>query len=82
MSLAASGAMICGRCGHTQTFGRTTLVVTRGAATIVFRQVPARICARCGDESVSPDMARAVDRVGEAAIARGVMYDVCDYGSD
>ncbi len=59
--------------------GRTTIVLTRGETTLVFRGVPAQICDACGDELLEVDVAQQLERAGEAALAAGVRYEVRDY---
>jgi YgiT-type zinc finger domain-containing protein len=59
--------------------GTTTITLTRGDATIVIRQVPAQVCATCGEASLAVETARDLEQLAEHAIAGGVRYELRDY---
>jgi YgiT-type zinc finger domain-containing protein len=41
--------------------GRHTITLTHGDSTIVIRQVPAHICATCGEASLDSEIARELE---------------------
>jgi YgiT-type zinc finger domain-containing protein len=59
--------------------GTTTITLTRGDATIVIRQVPALVCAACGEASLTSETACELEQLAEQAIASGVRYELRDY---
>jgi len=59
--------------------GTTTITLTRGDATIVIRQVPAQVCAMCGEASLASDTAGELEQLAAHAIASGVRYELRDY---
>ena len=59
--------------------GTTTITLTRGDATIVIRQVPAQVCATCGEASIDSETALELEQLAEQAIAGGVKYELRDY---
>ena len=56
--------------------GHTTVTFERDRAVLVFRRVPAEVCANCGEAYVSEDItARLLEEAEEAVRAR-VQVDV------
>ncbi len=48
--------MKCVICRHGElTDGSTTVILERGEATLIFKEVPARVCDNCGEEYVSSE---------------------------
>jgi YgiT-type zinc finger domain-containing protein len=63
--------------GNTQP-GHTTVTLERGQAVLVFRNVPARVCANCGEAYVTEEItARLLDEA-EGAVRAHVQVDVRD----
>lgn len=63
--------------------GTTTITLTRGAATIVIRQVPAHVCSTCGEASLDSETALDLEPLAEQMIASGgrvVDYHTQPYG--
>jgi YgiT-type zinc finger domain-containing protein len=53
--------MMCIVCKHGETrLGVTTVVLQRGAATVVINDVPARVCENCGEEYVDEQVVERV----------------------
>jgi len=74
----SSQCVIC-RHGETET-GHTTVTLERGQTVVVFRNVPAHVCASCGEAYVSEDItARLLEEAEEAVQAR-VQVDVRESG--
>ncbi|MBM3214562.1 type II toxin-antitoxin system MqsA family antitoxin [Candidatus Poribacteria bacterium] len=69
--------VIC-RHGETQT-GTATVMLTRDAMTLVFRGVPAQVCANCGEEYVDEETTARLLQVAEDAAQAGVQVDVREF---
>jgi YgiT-type zinc finger domain-containing protein len=69
--------MMCPICrqGETQP-GTTTVTLERGALTFVAKDVPALVCADCGEEYVDAATTEQVLRMAEEAAASGVQVDI------
>lgn len=61
--------------GHTRK-GSASITLERGGATLVFKNVPAEICANCGEIFHDETITRALLDQAEGAAARGVELDV------
>jgi YgiT-type zinc finger domain-containing protein len=59
--------------------GRATVTLERDATTLVIKNVPADVCANCGEEYVSADTAELLLRTAEEAVRSGVQVSVRDY---
>jgi YgiT-type zinc finger domain-containing protein len=67
--------MKCVICKHGQTEpGLTTISVERGGGVVVVRDVPADVCSTCGEEYVSVEVMRELEKTVEQA--RGAGLDV------
>jgi histidinol dehydrogenase len=51
----------------------------RSSATLVFKDVPAEICATCGETCHSEDVTRDLLRQAEHAVFAGAQVLVCKY---
>jgi YgiT-type zinc finger domain-containing protein len=58
---------VCPLCGGEQTAGRTTFTADLGFTIVVVRQVPAAVCAHCGTEWISPQIAARLEKMVAAA---------------
>ncbi|HET6497045.1 MAG TPA: type II toxin-antitoxin system MqsA family antitoxin [Thermoleophilia bacterium] len=65
--------MMCSICrqGETQP-GTTTVTLERDALTFVAKDVPAMVCANCGEEYLDSSTTEQVLRMAEEAAASGV----------
>jgi YgiT-type zinc finger domain-containing protein len=59
--------------------GRATVTLERDATTLVIKNVPADICANCGEEYVSAETTELLLRTAEEAVRSGVQVSVRDY---
>lgn len=59
--------------------GVATITLERGAMTLVVKNVPARVCARCGEEYLDDETLEALEKTADVAMRSGVMVEVRDY---
>ena len=72
--------MKCPICKHGETkAGTASITLERQSATLVFRNVPARICENCGEVFHDADIAASLLKQAEAAAHAGVEFDVRRY---
>ncbi len=69
--------VIC-RLGDTHP-GTTTITLERGAATLVFKNVPAEVCENCGEAFVDEQASANLPGVAEEAARSGVLVDIREY---
>ena len=69
--------LIC-RAGEVHS-GVTTVTLERDGATLVFKNVPARVCENCGEAYVDEEMARQVLQAAQQAVEAGVLVDVREF---
>ena len=69
--------MKCPICLHGETRpGFATVPLDRGRMTVVFCDVPAKVCENCGEAFHDEDVAEAIMQQAEQASAAGVEIDV------
>lgn len=61
--------------------GHTTVVLERGDATLVFKNVPARLCENCGEAFVSAEVNADLLRKANLALDRGVTLELLSYAA-
>jgi YgiT-type zinc finger domain-containing protein len=66
--------VIC-KYGETQP-GMVTVTLERGATTLVFKGVPAQVCANCGEAYVDDRITAQLLTDAEAAVQAGVQVEV------
>jgi YgiT-type zinc finger domain-containing protein len=71
--------VVC-KVGETQP-GKATVVLQRGSATVVINEVPAQVCANCGEEYVDEAAAEAVLTAAESAVRAGAKVEIRDYAA-
>ena len=72
--------MKCVICKHGETKNSTTTVtLERGETTLVIKDVPARVCANCGEACFEADVTDALLEMLNAAVAGGVQVEVRAY---
>ena len=72
--------MRCIVCKHGETEpGRVTLSVERQGAVVVIRDVPAEVCATCGEEYLSAPVMKELEAAVERAQDAGVDVAVRHY---
>ncbi|MBV6437716.1 MAG: hypothetical protein DCC53_16915 [Chloroflexi bacterium] len=64
--------------GDTQP-GAVTVTLERGGTTLVFKNVPAQVCANCGEAYVDDDTTRQLLEAAEAALKAGVQVEVREF---
>lgn len=69
--------MKCVVCKHGGTeVGHTTVTLERGQTVVVFRNVPAQVCANCGEAYVSEEVTAQLLKEAEEAVRARVQVDV------
>ena len=72
--------MKCVICKHGETQeGTATVTLERTKVTIVFKDVPAQVCANCGEEYIDSLVTQQLLRSAEEAEKSGVEVDVRHY---
>ena len=72
--------MKCVICKNGQTKpGRATVTLERKETTLVVKNVPAKVCANCGEEYVDDKAASRLLKTAEEVAQRGVQVDVRSY---
>ena len=66
--------------GETQP-GMTTVTLERNGLTLVVKNVPARVCANCGEEYVDQEVATQLLSTAEQAARAGVLVDIRAYAA-
>lgn len=56
-----------------------TVTLERGGSTLVFKEVPARVCENCGEQYVDEEVARRLLEKAEDAASAGVQVEVRRY---
>lgn len=74
--------MKCPICKHGETRkGTASITLQRDGATLLFKDVPADICANCGEIFHDDKIVRTLLEQAESAAARGVELDVRRYAT-
>jgi YgiT-type zinc finger domain-containing protein len=69
--------MKCVICRHGETeAGHTTVTLERGRTVVVFRNIPAQVCANCGEAYVSEEITAQLLEEAEEAVRARVQVDV------
>jgi YgiT-type zinc finger domain-containing protein len=72
--------MKCVICKHGETKpGQTTVTLQRGNATLVVKNVPARVCSNCGEAYVDDRVTRALLDTAQQALTAGVQVEVREF---
>ena len=59
--------------------GKVTVTLERDGMTLVFKGVPASVCANCGEEYVDEKTTAQLLRTAEEAARAGVQVDIREY---
>ena len=73
----AMKCVIC-KCGETAS-GKITVTLDREGTLVVFKGVPTRVCANCGEEYVDEETTRCLLKTAEQAVKAGVQVDIREY---
>ena len=80
--LPEESAMKCMACKQADTRpGTTTVTLERNGATLVFKDVPAKVCPNCGENYVDEAVTRALMRSAEDRVASGAQVDIRKYAA-
>lgn len=72
--------MTCVVCKKGQTApGKTTVTLERGGMTLVFKGVPAEVCANCGEAYVEESVTQRLLRDAEDAANCGIRVDIREF---
>ena len=69
--------VVC-RKGETKA-GKVTVTLERNGATLVFKGVPARVCANCGEEYVDEEITTALLKSAVEAARSGIQVEIRQY---
>jgi YgiT-type zinc finger domain-containing protein len=61
--------------------GTTTVTLEKDNATLVFKGVPASICANCGEEYVDEKITAGLLRSAEEAARSGIQVEIRQYSA-
>jgi YgiT-type zinc finger domain-containing protein len=69
--------VVC-RKGETKA-GKTTVTLEKNGATLVFKGVPARVCANCGEEYVDEEITATLLKSADKAARAGIQVEIRQY---
>jgi YgiT-type zinc finger domain-containing protein len=69
--------VIC-KVGETRA-GRTLVTLERESTTLVFKAVPAEVCANCGEAYVAEEVSRQILATAEHVARSGIQVDVREF---
>ena len=69
--------VVC-RKGETKA-GQTTVTLEKNGATLVFKGVPARVCANCGEEYVDEEITATLLKSADEAARSGIQVEIRQY---
>ena len=72
--------VICKK-GETKT-GKATVTLDKEGAILVFKGVPARVCANCGEEYVDENITASLLRSAADAAQSGIQVEVRQYSAE
>jgi YgiT-type zinc finger domain-containing protein len=58
---------------------KATVILERDGMTLVFKGVPANVCANCGEEYVDERTTKELLKSAEEALKAGVQVDIREY---
>ena len=74
--------MKCAICRNGNTGdGFATVLLERDETTLIFKQVPAKVCNNCGEEYLSSEVNDALLRRAEEALRRGATLEMLDFAA-
>jgi len=59
--------------------GTATVTLDKNGATLVFKGVPARVCANCGEEYIDEEITASLLRSAAEAARSGVQVEIRQY---
>lgn len=74
--------MKCVLCKQNDTApGVVTVTLQRDGAVIIIKEVPADVCAHCGEYYLSEDITRAVLSLAEESVKKGVEVEIVRFAA-
>lgn len=61
------------------TAGQATVTLERNGTTVVFKKVPANVCAACGEEFVDEKITAKLLKAAEDAASTGIQVEIREY---
>ncbi len=61
--------------------GTTTMTLEKNGATLVFKNVPARVCATCGEAYVEGEITKRLLKTADEAARAGIQVEVREYSA-
>ena len=74
--MSATLNSVCPICGGNKRSAKTTFSVDKGETLIVIRDVPATVCAQCGEEWIDDETAQKVERIVDEAQAKNAQVEI------
>ena len=72
--------MTCVICKHGETRpGKVTVTLERGGMTLVFKAVPADVCANCGEQYLDEKTTTRLLKTAEETAKAGVQVDIREF---
>jgi len=70
----------CVICQRGETYlGTGTVTLQRGETTVVFKKVPAQVCANCGEKYYDEETTKRLFQTAQEAAQAGVQVEVREY---
>ncbi|HOX37696.1 MAG TPA: type II toxin-antitoxin system MqsA family antitoxin [Candidatus Brocadiia bacterium] len=74
--------MKCVICRHGDTRpGYATVMLQRGATTVIIKETPADVCATCGEYYLSESIAARVASIAEEAVKKGAEVEILRFAA-
>ena len=61
--------------------GMVTVTLQRDSAVIIIKDVPAEVCANCGEYCLSEDITRIVLGIAEESVKKGVEVEIVRFAA-
>ena len=69
----------CSLCGGGKKQGHTTYTVDLGFGVVVVRNVPAKVCAQCGEEWIDAKVAKQLEKIVNSARSKQPQLEVIPF---
>ncbi|MCD6422564.1 MAG: type II toxin-antitoxin system MqsA family antitoxin [Elusimicrobia bacterium] len=70
---------VCPLCGGKKIKSKTTYSVDFKTGVIVIRNVPCMVCVRCGEEWISPDIAKELELIVQDAKMKKMQTEILSF---
>jgi len=61
--------------------GRTSLTIERGKMTLVLKEIPARVCAKCGEAYFDEETTRRIEAIADQVERAGIRVAIQEYAA-